>query len=103
MKNMMSMMKQAQQMKKNMEQMQAELDKVEMEGAAGSGLVKVLMTGKSELRRVTIDPKAAEDLETLEDLIVAAVNDAHNKVQTLINERVNKITGGMGGLGGLGL
>lgn len=103
MKNMMNMMKQAQQMKKNMEQMQAELDKVEMEGAAGSGLVKVLMTGKSELRRVTIDPKAAEDLETLEDLIVAAVNDAHNKVQSHINERVNKITGGMGGLGGLGL
>lgn len=99
MKNMMQMMKQAQQMKKNMEQMQAELDKVEIEGSAGAGLVKALMNGKSELRRISINPKAAEDLETLEDLIVAAVNDAHSKIQAHVNERVSKITGGMGGLG----
>jgi DNA-binding YbaB/EbfC family protein len=95
MKNMFNVMKQAQQMKKNMEDMQQRLGDITMEGTAGNGLVVVTMSGKSDVRRVKIDPKAAADLETLEDLIAAAVNDAQTKVQAYINAEVSKITGGM--------
>lgn len=95
MKNMMQMMKQAQQMKKNMKKMQDELVNIEMEGQAGGGMVTVLMNGKSTVRRVHINPDVADDMETLEDLLVAAFNDAHTKVQTYVDGEVNKLTGGM--------
>ena len=97
MKNMMGLMKQAQQMKKDMEAMQAKLAEVEMEGAAGGGLVKVLVTGNNQVRRVHIDPSAAEDIETLEDLVAAATNDALTRVQAHVSSEMQKITGGMGG------
>lgn len=94
MANMMQMMKQAQQMKKNMAALQERLADVEMQGAAG-GLVQVTVNGKNEVRRVKIDPKALEDIETLEDLVAAATNDAMQKVQDYVQAEVNKATGGM--------
>jgi hypothetical protein len=95
MKNIAGMMKQAQQMKKNMERVQGELEQFEAEGSAGGEMVTVLMTGKNEVRRVKINPEAVDDIETLEDLVAAAVNDAQNKVQTHVDAEMAKVTGGM--------
>lgn len=96
-KDMAGMMKQAQQMKKDMEAMQGELGDVVLQGSAGGGMVTVEMSGKMEVRSVKISPDAVdpEDIETLEDLAAAAFNDAQTKVQSHVNERVNAITGGM--------
>ena len=91
----MNMVKQAQQMKKRMAEMQAEIAKLEMEGEAGGGLVKVRVTGENKLTGVQLDPKAAEDLETLEDLILVAANNALEKVQTHVSGEMKKLTGGM--------
>lgn len=95
MKNIAGMMKQAQQMKKNMARVQAELEQFETEGSAGGEMVTVTMTGKNEIRRVKINPDAVDDIETLEDLVAAAVNDAQGKVQTHVDAEMAKVTGGM--------
>lgn len=95
MKNMMNMMKQAQQMKKRMDAMQSELKTMEMEGSAGGDLVKVRVNGENEILRINIDPKAAEDIETLEDLVTVATNDALNKIKSHVSEEMKKVTGGM--------
>lgn len=95
MKNMMDMMKQAQQMKKKMEAMQASLKTLEIEGQAGGDMVKALVNGENEVLRISIAPAAAEDLETLEDLVTVAVNDALNKVKTHVSAEMKKVTGGM--------
>lgn len=97
MKNLAGMMKQAQQMKANMERVQKELEQFEAEGQAGGDMVTVTMTGKNEVRRVKINPAVvdADDIETLEDLIAAAVNDAQGKVQAHTEAEMKKVTGGM--------
>jgi DNA-binding YbaB/EbfC family protein len=95
MKDIGKMMKQAQQMQKNMKTLQAELDKVEMTGEAGGGLVQISMTGKVDVTKVVISPDVMDDRETLEDLMVVAFNDVHSKIQSHVQEEMNKMTGGM--------
>ena len=91
-----NLMKQAQQMQENMKKLQEQLAAMEIEGQAGSGLVKVVMTGRHEVRRVTIDPRAhADDREVLEDLIAAAVNDAARRVEAVTQERMAGMTAGL--------
>src|SRR5580698_3868395 len=97
MKNLAGLMKQAQQMQSKMQEMQAKLESLEVEGAAGAGLVAVTLNGKGDLRRIKIDPKLADpaDLEMLEDLIVAAHRDAKSKIEVLTQEEMQKAIGGL--------
>jgi DNA-binding YbaB/EbfC family protein len=97
MKNLGNMLKQAQQMQTRMQEMQAKLEATEVEGASGGGMVKVRLTGKSELKRVTIDPSLmnADEREVLEDLLVAAHADAKQKVEATMAEEMQKATAGM--------
>jgi hypothetical protein len=83
------------------QQMQQELTAAEVTGTAGGGLVSAVMSGGGELRSLTIDPKVVdpEDVETLSDLIVAAVRDANTKVQGLAMGMMGPLAGGLGGLG----
>ena len=91
------MMKQAQQMQQNMQKVQAELATVEVEGQAGSGMVKVTMTCAHEVRRVSLDDSVlTDDKEMLEDLIVLAVNDALKKVELTSQQRMSGFTSGLG-------
>lgn len=83
------LMKQAQQMQANMKKAQDELATVEVEGQSGSGMVKVTMTCAHELRRVTLDESVMDDKEMLEDLIVAAVNDANKQVAQTTEQRMS--------------
>jgi DNA-binding YbaB/EbfC family protein len=91
------MMKQAQQMQSKMAEMQAKLDQVEVTGSAGGGMVQVTVTGKGEMRRIKIDPSllVPAEAEVLEDLIVAAANDARAKVEAQLAEEMAKLTGGL--------
>lgn len=90
------LMKQAQQMQENMKKMQEELAAVEVEGQSGAGMVKVVMTCRHDVRRVTIDPALLqEDREMLEDLLAAAVNDAVRRVEATVQEKMAGITAGM--------
>ncbi len=100
----MNMIKQAQKMQQDMLKMQAEMEEKEYEATAGGGVVSAKVSGKKELVSVTIDPEAVdpEDVEMLQDMIVAAVNEALRKADTSMNESMSKITGSLGGLGGLG-
>jgi DNA-binding YbaB/EbfC family protein len=85
-----NLMKQAQQMQENMKRAQAELANIEVEGQAGSGMVKVVMTCRNEVRRVSIDDSLMnDDKEMLEDLIVTALNDAARKAETTTQERMS--------------
>jgi DNA-binding YbaB/EbfC family protein len=97
MKNLGNMMKQAQEMQTRMAEMQAELDRVEVTGAAGGGMVKVTLTGKGDLKKLTLDKALVdpEEVEVLEDLIVAAFNDAKAKVESHVAEEMSKLTGGL--------
>lgn len=97
MKNLGNMMKQAQQMQAKMQEMQAKLGDVEMTGQSGAGMVSITLNGKGDLKKVKIDPKAVdpEDVEVLEDLIVAAFNDAKNKVEAHMAEETAKLMGGL--------
>ncbi|MEX2297017.1 MAG: YbaB/EbfC family nucleoid-associated protein [Dongiaceae bacterium] len=97
MKNLGQMMKQAQQMQQRMAELQEELEKVEITGSAGGGMVQVTMTGKGMLRSVRIDPKLVnpDETEMLEDLIVAASNDAKTKVEAHMQGEMQKVTGGL--------
>jgi hypothetical protein len=97
MKNLGNMLKQAQQMQTRMQEMQARLEATEVEGASGGGMVKVRLTGKSELKRVTIDPSLmnADEREVLEDLLVAAHADAKQKVEATMAEEMQKATAGI--------
>jgi len=95
--NIGQLMKQAQQMQENMRRMQEQLASVEIEGQAGSGTVKVVMTCKHEVRRVSIDASlSGEDREMLEDLLTAAFNDAARKVEATVAERMGGMTAGLG-------
>jgi DNA-binding YbaB/EbfC family protein len=91
-----NLMKQAQLMQENMKKLQAELAAMEVEGQSGSGMVKIVMTGRHEVRRVTIDPRLlADDREMLEDLVAAAVNDAVRRVEAVTREKTAGVTAGM--------
>ena len=91
-----NLMKQAQLVQENMKKLQEQLAVMEVEGQAGSGMVKVVMTGRHELKRVTLDPKVlADDREMLEDLIAAAVNDAVRKIETVTQEKMSAATAGL--------
>ena len=98
------LMKQAQQLQANMQKAQEELARLEVTGESGGGMVKVVMTGKHEVRRITLDDKiVGDDKEMLEDLIAAAVNDAVNKIEAETRERFSGMAGGMGLPGGMKL
>ena len=90
------LMKQAQQMQDNLKKAQEELALIEVEGQSGAGLVKVVMTCKNEVRRVTIDPSLlADDKDMLEDLVAAAFNDAVRRAEATSAEKMGKLTAGM--------
>lgn len=92
-----NIMKQAQQMQENMQKMQEKLALVEVEGQAGAGMVKVVMTCRHDVKRVSIDDSLmGEDKEMLEDLLAAAVNDAVRRVETTTQEKMSGFTAGMG-------
>ena len=91
------LMKQAQQMQKNMQKAQAELANVEVEGQAGSGMVRGTMTCAHEVRRVSLDDSVlSDDREMLEDLVVLALNDAMKKAEAISQQRMGGFTAGMG-------
>ncbi len=95
--NMQSMLKQAQKMQEDMAAMQAELEEREYEVSAGGGVVNVKINGKKEIISVNIAPEVVDpdDIETLEDLIVAAMNEAIKKVESVSQDEMSKITGSM--------
>jgi nucleoid-associated protein EbfC len=99
--NMQQLMKQAQKMQEQLEAAQAELAAATVTGTAGGGLVTATVSGSGELQALEIDPKAVdpEDIETLQDLIVAAVRDANRAATELANEKMGPVAGGIGGLG----
>ena len=105
MKNIAQLMKQAQQMQSKMQEVQAKLDEMTVEGTSGGGMVNVTMTCKGEVKKLKIDPSLVDkdEIEMLEDLITAALNDAKAKAQTLMDEEVKKVTGGLGLPGGMKL
>jgi DNA-binding YbaB/EbfC family protein len=97
MKDIMGLMKQAQGLQQKMQDVQAELDTVEVEGAAGGGMVKLTMTAKGQLKAVSIDASllTPDDKEIVEDLIVAAANDARVKAERVMQERMAEVTKGL--------
>lgn len=103
--NMNNIMKQAQKMQRQMEEAQANIESQEITATAGGGAVEVTITGKKEITKVKISEEVVdpEDIEMLEDLIMAATNEAIRKVEEFSSQQMSKITGGinMGGLGGL--
>jgi DNA-binding YbaB/EbfC family protein len=97
MKNQLAgLMKQAQQMQENMQKAQEELARIEVEGQSGAGMVKVVMTCRHDVKRVTIDPSLLrEDKDMLEDLLAAAINDAVRRVETTTQEKMAGLTTGL--------
>ena len=97
MRDLMGLMKQAQQLQQKMQELQAELETQEVEGVAGGGLVRVRLTAKGEMRGLSIDPSLVkpDETEILEDLIVAAHNDARVKAEALMQDKMQAITGGL--------
>lgn len=90
------LMKQAQQMQENMKKMQEQLAQVEVEGQAGAGLVKVVVTCRNDVKRISIDPSLlADDRDMLEDLVVAAVNDALRRAEQTASEKMGSLTAGL--------
>ena len=91
------LMKQAQQMQENLKKAQEEIAAMEVEGQAGAGMVKVTMTGRHDVKRVSIDPGLmGDDKDMLEDLVAAAVNDAVRRVETVTQEKMGGLTSGFG-------
>ncbi|MCS6779049.1 MAG: YbaB/EbfC family nucleoid-associated protein [Geminicoccaceae bacterium] len=97
MKNLSNMLKEAQKLQQRMQEMQQRLAETEMTGSAGGGLVTVTMSGKGELKKVTIDKSLVDpnEVEILEDLIVAAANDAKAKLEAEVAQEMQKMTGGL--------
>jgi nucleoid-associated protein EbfC len=97
MKNLGQLMKQAQAMQEKMAEMQAQLEAVEMTGVAGGGTVQLVLNGKGDLKKVTIEKALVDpgEVEVLEDLIVAAFNDARRKVSAYAEQEMQKLTGGL--------
>ncbi|MBE7526513.1 YbaB/EbfC family nucleoid-associated protein [Nitrosomonas sp.] len=95
--NLGNLMKQAQQMQENMKAMQEKLAAMEVEGQAGAGMVKVTMTCRYGVKRVNIDNSlVGDDKEMLEDLVAAAMNDAVRRVESITQEQMASVTGGLG-------
>lgn len=104
MKGLGNIMKQAQEMQENLQRAQEQLASMEVVGEAGGGMVSVVMTGRHDVRRVSIDPALmGDDKEMLEDLIAAAVNDAVRKVETASQDKMQGLTAGLNLPGGLKL
>jgi DNA-binding YbaB/EbfC family protein len=101
--DMQQLLKQAQKMQADLQAAQAELQSTSVVGTAGGGLVRATLTGAGELTAIVISPEAVDpaDVETLQDLVVAAVRDAHRAVGELAAEKMGPVTGGLGG--GLGI
>ena len=100
--NMGNLMKQAQKMQRQMEEASKELEDKEITATAGGAAVEVTVSGKKEISKIKIDPQAVDpdDVEMLEDLIMAACNEALRQMDEYSQESMSKITGGMGGMGG---
>ena len=96
--NMQALMKQAQQMQQKMAEAQQQLEESEVKGTAGEGLVEITLSGKKQLLGVRIDPKAVDpdDVEMLEDMVMAAVNEALRTAADTVEREMGKLTGGMG-------
>ncbi len=101
--SMNNLMKQAQRMQRQMEESQKELEEKEFTASAGGGAVEVTISGKKEVTKVTLKEEVVDpdDIEMLQDLIMAATNEALRKMEEETNEAMAKLTGGLGGLGGL--
>ncbi len=97
MRDVMGLMKQAQAMQQKMQDMQAELDSLEVDGSAGGGMVTVKVTGKGQLKGISIEPSLLnpDEKEIVEDLIVAAMNDARGKAERAAQERMESLTKGL--------
>ena len=97
MKNLGEMLKQAGQIQSRMQELQEQLAGVEVTGSSGGGMVRVTLNGKAEMREMKIDPSLmdAGGAEVLEDLVVAAFNDAKSKVEAVVAERMSELTGGL--------
>jgi nucleoid-associated protein EbfC len=97
MPDFMGLMKQAAELKSKMEAMQAELDRLEVSGTSGGGLVTVILSAKGEMKSVQIDPSLVkpDEKEIVEDLIVAAHGDARRKAEALLQEKMQSLTGGL--------
>jgi nucleoid-associated protein EbfC len=93
--NIAQLMQQAQKVQENLKKAQEELANLEVTGQAGGGLVEVVMNGRHEVRKVSIDPEVADDREMIEDLVAAAINDAVNRIQSLSQEKMSGLTGGL--------
>ncbi|MHB1315472.1 MAG: YbaB/EbfC family nucleoid-associated protein [Christensenellales bacterium] len=100
--NIQQLMRQAQKMQQDMQKVQEELETLEFEASSGGGMVSVVVTGKKEVKKVTIKPEAVDpdDVEMLEDMVAAAVNEAIRKAEEKVNAEMAKISGGlpMGGM-----
>jgi DNA-binding YbaB/EbfC family protein len=97
MKNLGNLMKQAQQMQAKMGEMQAKMQEIEVTGSSGAGMLSVTLNGKYEMKKVKIDPSLVDpkDVEVLEDLLLAAFNDAKTKAEALMQDEMAKLTGGL--------
>ena len=96
MKNLSQMMKQAQEMQGKMEKMQARMEEMEVTGQAGAGMVSVTLNGKGEMRSLKMDPSLKDsEMAVMEDLIVAAHNNAKRRVEEYSQEEMSKLTGGL--------
>ena len=97
MKDLMGMMKQAKELQDRMQRLQDEVAALTIEGSAGGGLVKVTVNGKSEMKTVKIDPSLLkpDEAEILEDLIVAAINEARTKAEAKLADKMRELTGGL--------
>ena len=97
MKNLGQMMKQAQEMQSKMSEMQDKLSELEVTGSSGGGLVEITMSGKHQVKSLKIDESLVDkdNIEVLEDLAVAAINDARTKVDNAVNEKMSELTGGL--------
>ncbi len=90
-----NLMQQAQKMQEDLKNAQEELALMQVQGESGAGLVSIIMTGKREARKVTIDPTLLDDKDMMEDLIAAAINDAVNKINKMKKEKMSDVTSGI--------
>ena len=98
MNNFNDMMKKAQEMQKKMQEMQESLSNLEVEGTSGGGMVKIIMNCKNEVKKIDIDPSIIknDEKEVMEDLIIAALNDAKSKAEEKSQDKMKELTGGLG-------
>ncbi len=97
MKDLGDMLRKAQEMQSKMGEMQAKLERHEIEGVAGAGMVSMILNGKGEMKALKLDPALAQpgEIEILQDLVIAAHNDAKGKLEALLAEEMSKLTGGL--------